>query len=110
MLGEQSPCLHAEVPDFAETLRAGRRFGTKACHLTNAQAGRHPPPDVGAGPPKIEAFIPSRLKREGSSVAGAAILKMSAIPQLLVEEKVDLETMIVLNNKGYGKIQPLDIT
>jgi hypothetical protein len=26
----QRPCLHAEVPAFAETLRAGRRYGTQA--------------------------------------------------------------------------------
>ena len=26
----QTPCLHAEVPAFAETLRAGRRYGTQA--------------------------------------------------------------------------------
>ncbi len=26
----KGPCLHAVVPAFAETLRAGRRFGTQA--------------------------------------------------------------------------------
>ena len=26
---DQRPCLHAEVPAFAETLRAGRRYGTQ---------------------------------------------------------------------------------
>ena len=30
----QRPCLHTGVPAFAETLRAGRRFGTQACSPT----------------------------------------------------------------------------
>jgi len=37
----QSPCLHAEVPTFAETFRAGvsaRRRGP----LSDAHVGRHP--------------------------------------------------------------------
>ena len=55
----QSPCLHAEV-----------RFGTQAWRLTNARVGRHPPPDVGTGRPKVGASILSRLKREGLSAAG----------------------------------------
>ena len=38
----QSPCLHAEV-----------RFGTQAWHLTNAQAGRHPPLDSGQAGQKL---------------------------------------------------------
>jgi len=63
----QSPCLHAEV-----------RFGTQAWHLTNARAGRHPPPDVGTGRPRVGAFILPRLNREGLSAAGVNPVRNSS--------------------------------
>ena len=40
--------------------------GQSPWHLTNARVGRHPPPDVGTGRPKVGAFILSRLNRGGA--------------------------------------------
>ena len=45
--------------------------GQSPWHLTNAQPGRHPPPDVGTGRPEVGAF--SHGQRPWSSTAGVTV-------------------------------------
>ena len=62
--------------EIFDLMRYVEPHGQSLWHLTNARAGRRPPPDVGTGRPKLGAFVLSRLNREGLSAAGGKIFRI----------------------------------